>query len=216
MGYPKEFSVGASQVFKCWDLVLPQLHQGDRATLDCPSYYAWGDAYTQSPLGGEPIPLKSDIDFEIEVVQCAHVPEREATLADSYSIQPHTTTMQPNRCFYLHSQLNEDSPMDWVLTTRKDNGQFVAAVEHKVLDDLDQHWYWNIADGSLHNEAHPDMVLDASDGFNRLVLAKPNGNAGQQHFDYMRNDRFVSGGGFHFTINHDDWTVRTTSDWNDL
>ena len=106
--------------------------------------------------------------------------------------------------------------MDWVLTSRKDNGQLVAAVEHKVLDDLDQHWYWNKADGSLHNEAHPDMVLDASDGFNRLVLAKPNGNAGQQNFDYMRNDRMVSGGGYHFTINHDDWTVRTTSDFNDL
>lgn len=93
MGYPKEFSVGASQVFKCWDLALPQLHEGDKATLDCPSYYAWGDAYTQSPLGGEPIPLKSDIDFEVEVVQCAHVPDREATLADTYYKQPHTTTM---------------------------------------------------------------------------------------------------------------------------
>ena len=93
--------------------------------------------------------------------------------------QPHTTTMQPGRCFYLHSQLGEDTALDWVLTTRKDNGQLVAAVEHKVLDDLDQHWYWDEAAGSLHNEAHPDLVLDASDGFHRLVLAKPNAGSGQ-------------------------------------
>lgn len=68
MGYPLEFSVGASEVFRCWDLVLPQLHEGDSATISCPSYYVYGDAYTQAPLGGETIPLQSDVDFEIEVV----------------------------------------------------------------------------------------------------------------------------------------------------
>lgn len=67
LGYPKTFAVGNAEVFKCWDLVLPQLHQGDKATVSCPSYYAWGGAYTLSPLGGEPIPLHSDITFDLEV-----------------------------------------------------------------------------------------------------------------------------------------------------
>ena len=201
MGYPKEFSIGASEVFKCWDLVLPQLTEGTKATLDCPSYYVWGDAYTQAPLGGEPIPLGSDVDFEIEVMQCNKQPDRD-NLADKYFAQPHTTTMQPDRCFYLHSHLGQDTPITWVLTTRDENGVQTAAVEHKVLDDPSQHWYWNIKDGSLHSEAFPDLVLDSSDGMNRVVLAKPNGNEMQKGWDYLATDRMVNGGGYPLKVNN--------------
>ena len=44
-GQPKTFSVGAREVFHCWDLALQQLHQGDKAKLSCPSYYVYGTAF---------------------------------------------------------------------------------------------------------------------------------------------------------------------------
>ncbi len=75
LGLPKTFGVGNHEVFSCWDLALPQLRKGDSATLTCPSYYAWGGAYTQAPLGGEPIPLHSDVVFDVDVVDCARHPE---------------------------------------------------------------------------------------------------------------------------------------------
>lgn len=36
-GRPKTFSVGASQVFKCWDNALPELTEGAKATVKCPA-----------------------------------------------------------------------------------------------------------------------------------------------------------------------------------
>lgn len=74
-GLPKTFSLGAREVFHCWDLAITQLHKGDKAHLSCPSYYAYGGAFTQAPLGGEPIPLHSDIDFDIEILDCNRVPD---------------------------------------------------------------------------------------------------------------------------------------------
>jgi len=56
-GQPRLFSLGKAEVFKCWDLAVTQLHKGDKAHVSCPAHYVWGDAYTQAPLGGEPIPL---------------------------------------------------------------------------------------------------------------------------------------------------------------
>lgn len=107
-GLPKTFSLGAHEVFACWDQALTQLHKGDKARLDCPSYYAYGGAFTQSPLGGEPIPLHSDVEFDIEVVDCNRVPEFTQQVD-----QPHTTTMQPGRCMYLHLEesAEEDTPL---------------------------------------------------------------------------------------------------------
>jgi len=60
-GLPKTFALGAHEVFSCWDLAIPKLKQGAKARLTCPSYYAWGTAYTWAPIGGEPIPLGSDV-----------------------------------------------------------------------------------------------------------------------------------------------------------
>jgi len=73
-GRPKHFTLGDHQVFSCWDIAIPQLKEGSVATLHCPSFYAWGGAHTLSPLGGDPIPLHSDVDFQIEVVECNRVP----------------------------------------------------------------------------------------------------------------------------------------------
>jgi FKBP-type peptidyl-prolyl cis-trans isomerase len=72
---PKTFSVGAREVFHCWDLAIQELHQGDKARLSCPSYYVYGTAFAWAPIGGEPIPLASDVDFDIEVVECNRTPE---------------------------------------------------------------------------------------------------------------------------------------------
>merc|ERR1712032_1477530 len=102
-GGPKTFSLGAREVFHCWDLALTQLHQGAKAHLDCPSYFVYGGAFTWAPIGGEPIPLHSDVDFDIEVVECNRVPE-----FTEYKDQPVTTTMQPGRCMYLHSDAAEE------------------------------------------------------------------------------------------------------------
>jgi FK506-binding protein 1 len=73
-GLPKIFTLGVSDVFKCWDLAITQLHQGDKATLHCPSFYAWGSSPNAAPLGGEPIPAGSDVTFEIEILECNRQP----------------------------------------------------------------------------------------------------------------------------------------------
>lgn len=60
-GLPKTFNVGSAEVFKCWDLAIQSLHAGDSVTLSCPANLAYGQAYTWAPVGGEPIPLGSDM-----------------------------------------------------------------------------------------------------------------------------------------------------------
>lgn len=74
-GLPKTFTLGANQVFKCWDLAFGQLRKGDKATVSCPAKYVYGNAYTLSPLGGEQVPLNSDVTYEVEVLDCNHAPE---------------------------------------------------------------------------------------------------------------------------------------------
>jgi hypothetical protein len=113
LGYPKTFGVGKSEVFRCWDLALQQLHKGDKATVNCPADLVWGGAYTQSPLGGDPIPLNSDVVFDLEVLDCARHPD--SFQRHDYS-QPHTTTLQPGRCFFLRANLDKDTNTDLVLT----------------------------------------------------------------------------------------------------
>ena len=91
-------------------------YAGDALTV-----VSWGGAYTQAPLGGEPIPLNSDIDFELEVMECNRVPEA-AEMAYYYSYyadqhgQPRTTTMQPHRDFWLHLEESDHTANDMVLT----------------------------------------------------------------------------------------------------
>ena len=61
---------------------------------------AWGNAFTVPEIGGAPIPLKSDIDFKVEVEECHRVPTR-SKLTQNFA-QPETTTLEPDTCFYLH------------------------------------------------------------------------------------------------------------------
>jgi len=150
-GRPKTFAVGASEVFKCWDLGVQELKQGEKAVLHCPSYLSWGGAYTQAPLGGEPIPLNSDIDFEVEVMECNRVPEA-AEMAYYYSYyasdhgQPRTTTMQPSRDFWLHLEESDQTANDMVLTEQDG----VAIIHHKEKLDLAQQWSID-ANGAIKN-----------------------------------------------------------------
>ena len=98
---PVNFLLGASDTFKCLDLGIQKLHKGDNATLSCPSFYAWGGARTEAPLGGGIIPYNSDITFEVEVLDC----NREKVFdhnVTNVQVQPKFTTMQPDRCMYLH------------------------------------------------------------------------------------------------------------------
>ena len=78
IGLPKKFILGNSEVFKCWDLGVQKLSEGAEATLSCPSYLAWGGAFTQAPLGGNPIPLHSNIRFGLEIESCTRNPTWKA------------------------------------------------------------------------------------------------------------------------------------------
>jgi len=57
------------------------------------------------------IPLGSDVDFDIEVVECNRTPDFTEQVA-----QPVTTTMQPGRCMYLHSVASNEEETPLVLT----------------------------------------------------------------------------------------------------
>jgi hypothetical protein len=133
-GLPKTFVLGAHEVFSCWDLAIPKLKQGAKARLNCPSYYAYGNAYTWAPVGGEPIPLNSDVDFDVEVVECNRTPD-----FTEYYKQPITTTMQPNRCMWLHLQEADSTVNDMVLTEQEGK----AIVHHKQRGDQSQQWRWS-------------------------------------------------------------------------
>ena len=155
-GLPKTFALGASEVFKCWDLAIPQLKKGAKAHVTCPPHYVYNDAYTQSPLGGEPIPLNSAVDFDLEVVECNKTP----TFTEQVS-QPVTTTMQPGRCMYLHfGEAEENTAYNLVLST-EDHAwpDKYTILEHWVREDPSQSWFYNEADGSLHTQQDPSMFL---------------------------------------------------------
>lgn len=164
-GLPKVFALGAHETFKCLDNAITQLHQGDHAHLDCPSFQVWGDAYTQAPLGGEPIPLGSDIDFEIDIVECNRTPSRVSQVD-----QPYTTTMQPGKCMYLHfSQGEEHTGNDLVMTVEegeyKKGGKHVY-LDHKLAADPTQQWFWNESTRALTNAANPSWSV----GFDGTAL----------------------------------------------
>jgi len=157
-GLPEVFALGAHETFKCFDNALTQLHQGDHAALSCPSFQVWGDAYTNSPLGGEPIPLGSDVDFIVDVVECNRTPTRVVQ-----NVHPVTTTMQPNTCMYLHfSQGEEHTGNDLILTVEggeyKSGAKYVY-LDHKLAGDPTQQWFWNEKTRAFTNAANADYSV---------------------------------------------------------
>jgi FKBP-type peptidyl-prolyl cis-trans isomerase len=159
-GLPKTFALGAHEVFSCWDLAVPKLKQGANARLTCPSYYAWGGARTWAPVGGEPIPLHSDVYFDVEVVECNRTPE-----FTEYYKQPVTTTMQPNRCMWLHLQEADATGNDMVLPEQEGH----AIVHNKQRGDASQQWVWNdkqalvnVGSGAQLTDASGDATVSAA------------------------------------------------------
>lgn len=113
-GLPKTFSVGSNNVYKCWDLAIPQLHQGDKAHVSCPGSLVYGTSKVVAPLGDDAVPKDADVDFELEIVECNIAPHR--TDPKVYA-QPKTTTMQPDACMYLHLVESDSTSLDLVLST---------------------------------------------------------------------------------------------------
>ena len=86
-GMPKKFAQGVSEVFKCIDLAMTQLHKGDQARLTCPASLVYGGFEANAPLGGERVPKHSDMVFDIDVLDCNEIP------SNNQEVQPKTTTM---------------------------------------------------------------------------------------------------------------------------
>jgi FKBP-type peptidyl-prolyl cis-trans isomerase FkpA len=147
-GLPKVFNLGKGEVFKCWDLAIQQLKKGSKARVTCPAHYAWGNAFTQAPLGGEPIPLNSDIYFDLSVEDCNRVPDSLAWTARGN--QPKFTTMQSNNCFYLHNEESEHQSTPLVLNCEAGG----CGLEEFVVDDKNQQFFWD--EGSQHVYYYPN------------------------------------------------------------
>jgi len=138
---------------------MTQLHQGDKAHLDCPSYYAYGGAFTWAPIGGEMVPLNSDVEFDVEVVECHRVPDFTA-----YFEQPVTTTMQPGRCMYLHSEAAEEEATPLVITCENEDrinqpgfNYFPAVpcyLDEWVKENKHQEFYYYEETGFIKDAAH--------------------------------------------------------------
>lgn len=159
-GYPKQFTIGENQVFKCWELAILKLKEGDKASIKCPAHYVWGGAHITSPFSGEPIPLNSDITFDLDVLKCGEQPYFPKA---GFNQQPHTTTLQDGQCFYLRSGNAAGSgTKDFVLSTIEDGGKTVLNIEHKVEDQPEQMWYYDLKAGSLYNSAQNSLRVDAS------------------------------------------------------
>ena len=62
---PLEFTIGAGQVIKCWDMALAQMRVGEKATVTCPPEIAYGQ---QAP--GGIIPPNATLIFDIDVAGC--------------------------------------------------------------------------------------------------------------------------------------------------
>ena len=175
-------------MFRCFDIAFPELHEGDKATLHCPAYYAYGGARTVSPIDDFEIPLWSDVKFDVEMLKCDESPHK-VDQAAIYTA-PHTTTLQPHRCFNLRSYHEQGSGnLDFVLTTVPTEGFRTLAIEHYQVDDKDQEWYFDDKDWSLYSGAYPNLRVDAKKGKDRrIVLAPKDGSFGQKGFDYTSND----------------------------
>jgi hypothetical protein len=78
----------------------------------------YGSASVYAPIDNTPIPRNSDVTFDLEVVDCN-------VRAEKYDpkkyVQPVTTTMQPNTCFYLHLTESDSTGLDLVLSTQDED-----------------------------------------------------------------------------------------------
>lgn len=134
-------------------------------------------------MSAEPIPLNSDVTFELDVLKCGEKPYRPGS---DWNVQPHSTTLQDGQCFYLHSGVGAGSgTKDFVLSTIEDNGKRVLNIEHKVEDEEEQMWFFDQKSGQLYNSAHKDLRVDASGKDGVLALATKSNSSSQNNFDWI-------------------------------
>lgn len=113
---------------------------------------AYGTAFVQAPVGGEPVPKGSDMYFDLEILECNVQPTHFE------HPQPVTTTMQPDQCFYLHLVESDNTAYDLVLSHEAEQyASFWPAkysmIEHKVKDDPAQQWIYDEKEGTIKNIA---------------------------------------------------------------
>lgn len=118
---------------------------------------------------------------------------------------PHTTTLQPHRCFVLRSYHEQGSGnLDFVLTNVNVDGVRTLAIEHFQPDDKDQQWFFNDRDWSIYNGSYPKLRVDSAKGKERrIILAEADNSEGQTGFDYTSNDQMMTIKGFPWTVDHD-------------
>ena len=63
-GVPIEFVIGRMTVIKCWETAMTHMKKGEKADIFCPASTAYGSRAMPG------IPADSDLNFNIEVVNC--------------------------------------------------------------------------------------------------------------------------------------------------
>ena len=67
---PKQFIIGHFDQIKCFDLIVAQMRQGEKATVMCPSQFVYGGTPTYGHFGSAQIPPNSDMTYTIDVISC--------------------------------------------------------------------------------------------------------------------------------------------------
>lgn len=154
------------------------------------------------------------MNFQVEVLSCAREPHPPKEIS-----WPHTTTMQPNTCFYLHSKTGADENLDQVLTVVGNK----LSIEHKVVFDEEQQWYWDEKTGQLSNGAHADLVVDWSEPLKGITLAAKGASKFQDGLDFTAEGKLVTPNaepinstyqfaGKPFTYKHEDGSIALAGD----
>lgn len=135
-------------MIKCLDIAITQLRPGAKAHIECPSFYAYGGALTQSRLkGGLPLPLHADVEYQLEVLTCNEMP-----VEPKIPPPPLKIGFQNNRQMSLHIA-KDLGGQDLVLCCQDDEYMTSANfakwpaiqcyLEEYVKYDKNQLWVWD-------------------------------------------------------------------------
>jgi hypothetical protein len=180
--------LGGHHVIRCLDIALSQLKAGAKAHIECPSFYAYGGALTQSFLkGGLPLPLHADVEYNIEVLNCNVNPVKTPEPP-----KPKKVGMQGNRQMSLHIA-KDLGGQDLVLTCQdddalasKDFAKFPATqcyLEEYIKGDPNQLWIWYPDTFFIMNVATKMWLMN----YNHNLMAG-HFAAGMVNWDIVRKD----------------------------
>ena len=93
---------------------------------------------------------------------------------------------------YLHLEEANHTAYELVLSCQDKNwGSWWPAkycmLEHKVVDDESQQWFWNEKTGALHNSANPKYTLDVDNGW--LMIAETKSNSPDLSKKFPKTER---------------------------